>query len=113
MSQSRAVHLGADHGLEINVRRPCGVRAIAFELGRLDRFHDAACTIAARMTANKWPPSGDKLSLSQSRNSSLMLVLERVRSSTRLTITAQASAGPPSLPGSAPGTTTEYSGTRP
>ena len=31
-----------------------------------------------------------------------MEVFERVRSSTRLTITAQASAGPPELPGKAP-----------
>src|SRR3954466_13169372 len=47
-----------------------------------------------------------------------MLVLERVRSSTRLTMTAQAVLGPiwpffMGLPGSAPGTTTEYSGTSP
>ena len=41
-----------------------------------------------------------------------MLVFERVRSSTRLTITAQARPGPPSFPGSAPGTTTDpYGGT--
>ena len=33
-----------------------------------------------------------------------MLVFDRVRSSTRFTITAQASEGPPSLPGNAPGT---------
>ena len=48
----------------------------------------------------------------QSRSNSLIEVLERVRSSTRLTITAQYSDGPgvPSgkgLPGSVPGTTTE------
>src|SRR5262245_22296354 len=54
----------------------------------------------------------------QSRSNSLMLVLARVRSSTRLTITAQAVAGPgwpffKGLGGSMPGTTTEYSGTSP
>ena len=48
----------------------------------------------------------------QSRNNSLIEVLARVRSSTRLTITTQASEGPgePSgsgLPGSDPGITTE------
>ena len=47
-----------------------------------------------------------------------MLVLERVRSSTRFMITAQAVDGPgwpfgSGLPGRAPGTTTEYSGTSP
>jgi hypothetical protein len=54
----------------------------------------------------------------QSRSNSLMLVLARVRSSTRLTITAQAVAGPgwpffKGFGGSVPGTTTEYSGTSP
>src|SRR5215472_12828200 len=54
----------------------------------------------------------------QSLSSSLMLVLERVRSSTRLMMTAQAVEGPTcpffiGLPGSAPGTTTAYSGTSP
>ena len=48
----------------------------------------------------------------QSRRSSLMLVFERVCSSTRLTMTAQYSAGVgapfgPGLPGKVPGTTTE------
>ena len=43
----------------------------------------------------------------QSRRSSLIDVLERVFSSTRLTITAHARPGPPSLPGRTPGTTTE------
>src|SRR5688500_9426695 len=42
-----------------------------------------------------------------------MLVLERVRSSTRLTMTAQARLGPPFSLGIAPGTTTEEAGTRP
>src|SRR5262245_52051773 len=47
----------------------------------------------------------------QSRSNSLMLVLARVRSSTRLTITAQAVAGPgwpffKDFGGSVPGTTT-------
>src|ERR1700752_191118 len=54
----------------------------------------------------------------QSRSNSLMLVLARGRSATRLTITAQAVAGPgwpffKGLAGSVPGTTTEYSGTSP
>ena len=59
------------------------------------------------------PKRGTKI---QSRKSSLMLVLERVRSSTCLTITAQARDGPGSpfasgLPGKLPGTTTELGGT--
>ena len=43
----------------------------------------------------------------QSLSSSLIPVFERVLASTVLTITAQARPGPPSLPGSVPGTTTE------
>jgi hypothetical protein len=65
----------------------------------------------AASAANKSPDELDKAHLSistyQSLSSSLMLVLDRVRSSTRLTMTAQASDGPPSLPGRAPGTTTD------
>ena len=54
----------------------------------------------------------------QSLSSSLMEVLERVRSSTRLTMTAQYKFGPGSpfgngLPGIVPDTTTEYGGTSP
>src|SRR6185369_8599482 len=54
----------------------------------------------------------------QSRSNSLMLVLERVCSSTVLTMTAQASDGPGDpfgngFPGREPGTTTAYSGTSP
>ena len=53
-----------------------------------------------------------RIGIAQSRSSSLIEVLARVRSSTRLTITAQASDGPglPSAsgrPGRLPGTTTE------
>ena len=47
------------------------------------------------------------------RNSSLMLVLERVFASTCLTITAQYSECEPSFAGSWPDTTTLYGGTDP
>src|SRR5581483_2640193 len=57
-------------------------------------------------------------SCGQSLSNSLMLVLLRVFSSTRLTMTAQYSPGPGSpffigFPGVVPGTTTEYAGTSP
>src|SRR6185295_5352856 len=47
------------------------------------------------------------------RSSSLIEVLARVASSTRLTMTAQASECVPSLDGRLPGTTTDPDGTRP
>ena len=49
----------------------------------------------------------------QARSSSLIEVFARVASSTRLTITAQASEYLPSADGRLPGTTTEPDGTRP
>jgi hypothetical protein len=49
----------------------------------------------------------------QSRSKSLIEVFARVRASTRLTITAQASPGRSAACGRMPGTTTEYGGTRP
>ena len=109
-----AVHLRSDHRRLVDVGRTGGVRAIALELGRLDRLHSAGLLTVAAGSHGQQMPDRQPISWAyQSRSSSLMLVFERVRSSTRLTITAQASAGPPSLPGRAPGTTTEYSGTRP
>src|SRR5690348_12812075 len=64
-------------------------------------------------TADQRLGEGQRVSeVAQSRSNSLIEVLARVRSSTRLTITQQASEGPgePSgsgLPGNAPGITTE------
>src|SRR6478735_5782916 len=102
-----AVHQGAYHRCGIIAGTVRRFRELAIKRVGIDRFH-------GRWEVWKSPPQRQQMHgrgvispAYQSLSSSLMLVFDRVRSSTRLTITAQARLGAPSLPGSAPGTTTE------
>src|SRR5262245_44990249 len=77
----------------------------AFKERQRSAFDRRDCPAAQELAGND--DGLDGTCPSQSRNSCLMLVLGRLRSSTGLTMTAQYNPGPPFLPGSMPGTTTE------
>ena len=101
-----AVHLRANHGRFVACLWLRRFRPLALKRSWIFGFHGSMKLWKGPRRANKCRSRDYKLDLSVAQEL-VDACLGPVRSSTRLTITAQASAGPPSLPGRAPGTTTE------